>query len=127
MSQWTLGFVGSGVMAGVMIDGLVHEGLLPPERILASDPRQSRLQEIEHLIGTGLFVGDAVFDPQRAIGVHQDKVGRAAANLQADRQNAARGQTHGHRRLADLSANRSTFFQDPIALKLPKNHADGLR
>jgi pyrroline-5-carboxylate reductase len=43
---WTLGFVGAGVMAEVMITGLLEEGVLPPAQIFASDRRQARLDEL---------------------------------------------------------------------------------
>ena len=37
-----IGFVGSGVMAGVMIDGLLTKGGFPAERIWAAGPRRER-------------------------------------------------------------------------------------
>jgi pyrroline-5-carboxylate reductase len=37
-----IAFIGSGVMAGVMIDGLLTRGLLPAERIWAAGPRRER-------------------------------------------------------------------------------------
>ena len=45
-SSWTLGFVGAGVMAEVMIAGLLEEGVLSPEQILASNRRSSRSAEL---------------------------------------------------------------------------------
>jgi pyrroline-5-carboxylate reductase len=39
---WTLGFVGCGVMAEVMIAGILDEGLLKPDQIIASNRRASR-------------------------------------------------------------------------------------
>ncbi|MFZ5476561.1 MAG: pyrroline-5-carboxylate reductase [Myxococcota bacterium] len=44
--SWTLGFVGTGVMAEVMIAGLLDEGVLPPERIVASHRRADRVGEL---------------------------------------------------------------------------------
>ncbi len=49
--DWTLGFVGAGVMAEVMISGLVGEGVLPPERIIASNRRPARSQELRQRHG----------------------------------------------------------------------------
>lgn len=46
MDDWTLGFVGAGVMAEVMIAGLLEEGILPPIHILASDRREARLADL---------------------------------------------------------------------------------
>ncbi len=46
MDDWTLGFVGAGVMAEVMIAGLLEEGILPPIHILASDRREARLDAL---------------------------------------------------------------------------------
>ena len=43
---WTLGFVGCGVMAEVMIAGILDEGLLKPEQIIASNRRASRGDEL---------------------------------------------------------------------------------
>ena len=45
--SWTLGFVGAGVMAEVMIEGLLDEGGLPAEQILASN-RQAERGEALH-------------------------------------------------------------------------------
>ena len=42
----TLAFVGSGVMAEAMIKGLLNEKLIDPSRIIASDPRLERVQEL---------------------------------------------------------------------------------
>ena len=39
---WTLGFVGCGVMAEVMIAGILDEGLLRPDQIIASNRQESR-------------------------------------------------------------------------------------
>lgn len=41
-----LAFVGSGVMAEAMINGLLREGLVAPAAITASDPRPERGQEL---------------------------------------------------------------------------------
>ncbi|MGB0637822.1 MAG: pyrroline-5-carboxylate reductase [Myxococcota bacterium] len=49
--SWTLGFVGCGVMAEVMIAGLLDEGLLNPEQILASNRRESRGVELRDTYG----------------------------------------------------------------------------
>lgn len=44
--SWTLGFVGGGVMAEMMIGGLLEEGVLPPERVVVSNRRQERAEEL---------------------------------------------------------------------------------
>ncbi len=49
--SWTLGFVGCGVMAEVMIAGLLEEGLLAPNQILASNRRESRGAELRDAYG----------------------------------------------------------------------------
>lgn len=41
-----IGFVGSGVMAEVMIGGLLARGVTPPENIWASGPREDRAEEL---------------------------------------------------------------------------------
>jgi pyrroline-5-carboxylate reductase len=44
--SWTLGFVGAGVMAEVMIAGLLEEAVLPAQRIIASNRRAARSAEL---------------------------------------------------------------------------------
>ncbi len=46
MTPWTIGFVGTGVMAEVLIAGLLDDGILGPERIVASHRRQARVDEL---------------------------------------------------------------------------------
>ena len=45
--DWTLGFIGAGVMAEVMLGGLLDEGVLPPIHIIASDRREARLADLQ--------------------------------------------------------------------------------
>ena len=40
--NWTIGFVGAGVMAEVMIAGLLDEGVMAPQRVMASNRRAER-------------------------------------------------------------------------------------
>jgi pyrroline-5-carboxylate reductase len=42
-----LAFIGAGVMAESMIAGVLKQGLVPPESIIASHPRQDRRQKLE--------------------------------------------------------------------------------
>lgn len=44
--SWTLGFVGGGVMAEMMIGGLLEEGVRPPDRVIVSNRRQARAEEL---------------------------------------------------------------------------------
>jgi pyrroline-5-carboxylate reductase len=46
MLERTVGFCGAGNMAGALIKGMLHAELLPPDRILVSDPRAERLDEL---------------------------------------------------------------------------------
>lgn len=48
---WTLGFVGGGVMAEVMIAGILEEGVLEPRRIAVSNRRQQRADELSARYG----------------------------------------------------------------------------
>ena len=41
-----IAFVGAGVMGEAMIKGLLHQQVLLPEHIVASDPRAERLEEL---------------------------------------------------------------------------------
>ena len=43
---WTLGFIGGGVMADVMIGGLLDEDVLAADHIIASDKSESRLAQL---------------------------------------------------------------------------------
>jgi pyrroline-5-carboxylate reductase len=45
----TVGFVGAGNMAGALIKGLLGAGIVPADRIVASDPRSERLDELAGL------------------------------------------------------------------------------
>lgn len=49
MLDHTIGFVGAGNMAGAMIKGLLAARLVPADRIVASDPRIERLDELVDL------------------------------------------------------------------------------
>lgn len=49
--NWTLGFVGCGVMAEVMIAGILDEGLLKPDQIMASNRRAPRGVELSERYG----------------------------------------------------------------------------
>jgi len=57
---WTLGFVGAGVMAEVMLGGLLDESVIPPEHILASDRRASRLAELQERFAVRTTTDNAV-------------------------------------------------------------------
>jgi pyrroline-5-carboxylate reductase len=46
LNHKTVAFIGSGVMAEAMIKGLLRQGLLSPDRIVASGPRPERGQEL---------------------------------------------------------------------------------
>lgn len=45
-SNWTLGFIGAGVMAETMIAGVLSRGDITPDRIMASDANSSRRAEV---------------------------------------------------------------------------------
>jgi pyrroline-5-carboxylate reductase len=46
MKTRRLGFLGAGNMAAALIKGLLHGGVLPPERIVASDVKSERLEQL---------------------------------------------------------------------------------
>ena len=46
-----IAFVGSGVMAEVMISGLLSQGATEPERIWASGPREERAVQLREAYG----------------------------------------------------------------------------
>jgi pyrroline-5-carboxylate reductase len=47
MKTRTLGFLGAGNMAGALIKGLLHSGVVTPDRIVASDVKPERLKQLE--------------------------------------------------------------------------------
>lgn len=47
----TISFIGGGVMAEAMIQGILAKRLVLPEHVTASDPRQKRHQELQDLCG----------------------------------------------------------------------------
>ena len=49
--QWTIGFVGAGVMAEVMIAGLLDEGVVKPDRVQASNRRPERSAQLAEQYG----------------------------------------------------------------------------
>jgi pyrroline-5-carboxylate reductase len=46
MSNWTLGFIGAGVMAETMISGVLDQGVCSADRVTASDPHASRREQL---------------------------------------------------------------------------------
>lgn len=58
--DWTLGFVGTGVMAETLIAGLLAEGLLPPDRIRASHRRPERVAELAATHGVAATLDNRV-------------------------------------------------------------------
>ncbi len=51
MKTKRLGFLGAGNMSGALIKGLLHAKVLPPERILASDVKAERLEQLRKTHG----------------------------------------------------------------------------
>jgi len=51
LAQRTITFVGSGAMAEAMIKGILGQGLVAPEQVIASGPRRERGQELSERYG----------------------------------------------------------------------------
>src|SRR6476469_4015844 len=51
LSTATIATVGSGVMAEAMIAGLLRDGLVTPEQLIASHPRADRREALERTYG----------------------------------------------------------------------------
>ncbi len=47
----SISFIGGGVMAEAMIQGLLAKGLVLADHVTASDPRKKRQEELHHLCG----------------------------------------------------------------------------
>jgi pyrroline-5-carboxylate reductase len=51
LAAHSIGFIGAGNMAEAMIGGLVRGNHVPPNKIVASDPRKERLDELQKQFG----------------------------------------------------------------------------
>ena len=51
MRQQNIGFLGAGNMAGAMVKALLNAGVVHPDRIMASDVRDDRLDELHRTYG----------------------------------------------------------------------------
>ena len=58
--------------------------------------------------------------------VHQQQVGTAPPDLDADRKSTIRIECHGHRRLANAAAQRFVANQQPVVFKAGGDQANGL-
>lgn len=82
--DWKLGFVGSGVMAEVMLRGLLDEQVLPADRIYASDRNPERVEELSErygVHGTGDNVRVATEADVLVIALKPQTVSRALKEL----------------------------------------------
>jgi pyrroline-5-carboxylate reductase len=59
LSNATIATVGSGVMAEAMIAGLLRDGLVTPDRVIASHPRAERRETLESAYGIRTVAGNA--------------------------------------------------------------------
>jgi pyrroline-5-carboxylate reductase len=59
LSEATIATVGSGVMAEAMIAGLLRDGLVTPDRLVASHPRAERRESLEREYGIRTVAGNA--------------------------------------------------------------------
>jgi len=46
-----IAFIGAGVMGGTMIEGLIDQGLVKPDQVVAADPHEARGQELVARLG----------------------------------------------------------------------------
>ena len=67
-----LAFIGCGVMGESMIAGLLRKGIVEPDRISASHPRESRRQELREKYGITAVAENA--EATRAAGSHENSV-----------------------------------------------------
>ena len=58
LSDKKIAFVGSGIIAGVMIDRLLNTGTVNPEGILTTDIRPARLEEVKQQYGVQVSAGN---------------------------------------------------------------------
>ncbi len=78
----------------------------------------------------GLGIGEGVthgLAPAHRTGeIHQQQVGAATSNLDAQRKRAVRVQCHWHRGLANAPTHRFVTYQQAVFLQPPRDHAYGL-
>lgn len=55
-NKWKITLIGPGAMAEAIIAGLLRQGITTPENILASGPRQERVDELKNRYGIRPFV-----------------------------------------------------------------------
>jgi pyrroline-5-carboxylate reductase len=87
-----IAFIGSGVMAEAMMKGLVHQGLLKGDQIVASDPRRERGHELVARYGVNFTPSNAEAAHGAQIVVISTKpqvVGDVARSLNGAAQDAA--------------------------------------
>jgi pyrroline-5-carboxylate reductase len=58
LNQKTIAFIGSGIMAEAIIKGLLRQGLVAPDKIIASGPRPERGQELFDRYGVRTTTGN---------------------------------------------------------------------
>ncbi|MEO8041184.1 MAG: pyrroline-5-carboxylate reductase [Acidobacteriota bacterium] len=67
-----LAFIGCGVMGESMIAGMLRKGIVEPDRISASHPRESRRQELSAKYGIAAIAENA--EAARSAGSHENSV-----------------------------------------------------
>lgn len=65
-----LAFIGCGVMGESMIAGLLRKGIVEPDRVSASHPREARRQELTEKYGISVTAENA--GAARSVGAHED-------------------------------------------------------
>jgi pyrroline-5-carboxylate reductase len=53
-NSWRLAVIGSGVMAETILSGVLGEGVISPDRVIASDPREGRRAQVSEKFGIGV-------------------------------------------------------------------------
>jgi pyrroline-5-carboxylate reductase len=72
LKKMHLAFIGCGVMGESMIAGLLRKGIVEPDRISASHPRESRRQELKERYGITAVADNA--EAARSVGSHENSV-----------------------------------------------------
>ena len=58
MIERKIGFIGAGLMAEALVDGMLSAGVLSPESLFASDPSEERRRLFEQRIGENVFTSN---------------------------------------------------------------------
>lgn len=85
----------------------------------------TRIHEGQHARGRRIAIGFVELEADATGEVHENEVGAAAADLEAERQNAVGIEAHRDRRLADTAALGTAAREQPVFFESAHDDGDG--